>query len=237
MQKNRELPYHFISSFFLFILVVLLWGFHRTYTIFFPRFEGFGIIQHFHGAIMLTWVILMVVQPLLIQYRKAKMHKFVGKITYVLAPLLALSILMVSHMVYSRLLATENREAALASMSNNIPDLIGFIILYSLAVINRKNIYRHTRYMIGVSFLMIGPGMGRGLAIYFGMPGDQAVATSNYIVIAIGGLLVLRDLTKRVWFSPYLLGILAILFMDISYKYRFADGWQGFASVIANNIF
>lgn len=91
--------------------------------------------------------------------------------------------------------------------------------------------------MIGISFLMIGPGMGRGLAIYFDMPADQAIATSNYIVMAIGGLLVLHDLTKRVWFSPYLLGILAILFMDISYKYRFDDGWQRFASVIANSIF
>jgi hypothetical protein len=98
-------------------------GLYRTYTIFFPKFEGFSIVQHFHGAIMLSWVMLMVVQPLLIQYRKVRMHKFAGKITYVLAPLLALSILMVSHMVYLRILATENREAALASMSNNIPDL------------------------------------------------------------------------------------------------------------------
>jgi hypothetical protein len=237
MQTNRELPYYFISWFFFAILVVLLWGFHRTYTIFFPKFEGFGIVQHFHGAIMLSWVILLVVQPLLIQYRKVRMHKFTGKITYILAPLLALSILMVSQMVYVRTLATESREAALASMANNIPDLIGFIVLYTLAIINRKNIFRHTRYMIGVSFLMIGPGMGRGLAIYLDMPPDQAIAASNYIVMAIGGLLVLHDLTRRIWLSPYLLGILAILFMDISYKNRFSDGWQGFASVIASTFY
>jgi len=34
---------------------------------FFPKFQGFRHEQHFHGIMMLVWMIFLIIQPLLIK--------------------------------------------------------------------------------------------------------------------------------------------------------------------------
>jgi hypothetical protein len=64
---------------------------------------------------------------------------------------------------------------AIAGIALNIPSIFVFIILYGLAVLNTKRTYYHMRYMIGTALLMIGPGLGRALIIYFEIPPPVAI--------------------------------------------------------------
>ena len=67
-------------------------GFPQTYIRFFPKFDGFTGTQHFHGMMMMGWLLMLLVQPILILKGKTKLHRRIGRLSYVLAPLLLLSI-------------------------------------------------------------------------------------------------------------------------------------------------
>ena len=238
MQKTNTNYYIPISLFFVAILGVLFWGFHKTYTVFFPDFKGFQFVQHLHGALMLAWVLCLIVQPLFIRFNKVHIHRIIGKSTYVLAPLLSFSIFLVSRMVYLRTLSTGHTQAeAVGVMTNSIPDLIDFIILYSLGIIYRKNNFRHMRYMICSSFLMIGPGLGRGLALNFNLPDTTVTIINSAVIISIGIFLWALDAAKGKWLNPYIAGILAIVFMRFCYFNMYSDAWQSFGSFIARNFY
>ena len=167
MEKSLAIPYRGISLFFVLILAFVTWGFYKTYLIFFPSFTGFNNVQHFHGAMMMAWMIMLITQPLLIRSGKVTIHRAIGKLSYVIAPLLVVSIFLVSRMVYQRPEPVLPHEERIAMIALSIPYLVAFAIFYSLAIINRKETYKHMRYMIGTSFLMIAPGLGRGLIINF----------------------------------------------------------------------
>ena len=68
MEKN----YKNIHSYFVGVFLVLIWGFYRSYLYYFPTFEGgywggesYNYVQHSHGALMLTWILFLIIQPLL----------------------------------------------------------------------------------------------------------------------------------------------------------------------------
>lgn len=49
-----ERTYKNVGLFFIFILLVVVWGFYRTYFGLFPNFTGITTLQHFHGAMLLS---------------------------------------------------------------------------------------------------------------------------------------------------------------------------------------
>ena len=68
----------------MFILVHI--GFYVTYIRHFPEFNDFNWVHHIHGALMGAWVILLLVPPVLIHKKMYRVHRFLGKLTYVLYP-------------------------------------------------------------------------------------------------------------------------------------------------------
>ncbi len=55
--------YQNVSFFVIIILTFVIWGFYRTYFGLFPTFKGISNVQHFHGAMLLSWFALLIVQP------------------------------------------------------------------------------------------------------------------------------------------------------------------------------
>jgi len=60
-------------------------GFSKSYIRFFPQFDGFNAAQHFHGMVMIGWLLMLLVQPILILKGKTKLHRRIGTLSYVLA--------------------------------------------------------------------------------------------------------------------------------------------------------
>ncbi len=77
-----------IVWFFSLLLLTSFLGFYPTYLVKAPTFEGFKTAHHFHGLMALLWILLLIVQPLLIRLKKNALHKQVGKLSYVIMPLL-----------------------------------------------------------------------------------------------------------------------------------------------------
>lgn len=216
------------------VLLILFWGFYRTYIMFFPTFEGFLFVQHFHGIILLTWMLCLIAQPILIERRQMKIHRAIGKFSFVLAPLLVISILLVSKMTYLRNLeAMPSKDDAIAMIALSVTPMLAFILLYCLAIASKRDTYSHMRYMIGTALIMIGPGLGRACGIYFRMPGPIAV-TFTFAVMAFFAIIFLAiDVYKRRDYFPYLIVLFAMLFQSAAWELRSTDLWQSIGNVFA----
>lgn len=213
---------------FLFIGIWLcaIIGFHNTYTVFFPQFNGFKWEQHFHGAMLMSWFMMLIVQPLLIKYSKNTIHRNLGKLSYVLAPLVCYSIFVVTRMVYYREIATRPEDSVLGQLSLDIPDIFAFGLFFGLAMINRKDADVHMRYMVATSLLMIGPGLGRALIIFGGLPFPVSVSIVLYLSDAIAILFLLYDLRKGNSFKPFLTISLILIFAHLCWAFQSAGWWQ-----------
>ena len=235
MEKSQAIPYRGISLFFVIILALLTWGFYKTYIIFFPSFTGFNNVQHFHGAMMMIWMGILITQPLLIRSGKLTIHRAIGKLSYVIAPLLIVSIFLVSRMVYQRPEPGMPHEERIGMIALSIPYLFAFAIFYSLAIINRKKTYNHMRYMIGTSLLMVGPGLGRALIIYYNQSLHDSVNITNYLVIGIVAGLLINDIIKKRSPIPFSIVLVIILLTHLAWNFRYSGLWQsigeGFAKI------
>ncbi|HNV29353.1 MAG TPA: hypothetical protein PKJ83_09475 [Cyclobacteriaceae bacterium] len=216
------------------VLVILIWGFYRTYIMHFPAFEGFIFVQHFHGVTLLAWMASLIVQPLLIQRKKMRIHRMIGKFSFVLAPLLVISILLVSRMTYLRNLeAMPSKQDAVAMIALSVAPMLAFIVLYCLAIVNKKDTFSHMRYMIGTALIMIGPGLGRACGIYFNMPGPMSVSFTLILITFIALIFFATDLIKKRNYQPNLIVLFMMIFQSVAWELRSTLLWQPIGNIFA----
>ncbi len=124
MNQSTPVPYRLISSFFVLILVMITWGFYRTYLVFFPAFTGFTMIHHFHGAVMMTWMMMLIVQPLLIRYGKITIHRNIGRLSFIIAPLVVFTIFLTAQMGYNKPDPNLTHADKIGGLALNMPPLV-----------------------------------------------------------------------------------------------------------------
>jgi hypothetical protein len=235
-QSPQPINYDRLSLLSIAILAVLTWGFYRTYIVFFPSFEGFQVAHHFHGVIMLLWMAMLIVQPWLISAKKHRIHRAIGKASFVIAPVLMVSIFLVSRITYHlNLEAFPTAQDAIAIISLSIPGLVIFGVFYGLAVANKRRTYYHMRYMIGTALLMIGPGLGRILGVNFHVPPTIGISLTLGVVTAAALAFLIADLVKKRDYIPNLIVTGFMVLYWLAWEVRYTALWQnvgeGFAKV------
>ncbi|MGB5026166.1 MAG: hypothetical protein WBO44_12500 [Saprospiraceae bacterium] len=71
-----EKGYKNLVFFFGVIALITFIGFYKKYFSLAPDFPGLKNIHHFHAALLIAWLGLLIVQPILIATNKIKIHKF-----------------------------------------------------------------------------------------------------------------------------------------------------------------
>ena len=110
---------------------------------------------------MASWIILLMVQPVLIHKGKLKAHRFIGKLSYIIAPLMIVSMCLILRLSYHKLVLNSSIEDEMSNQAPIIMQLFSFTVLYGLAFFYRKHTFYHIRFMIGTALLMIIPIVGR----------------------------------------------------------------------------
>jgi hypothetical protein len=226
----------FIGMVILFILMQI--AFHPSYIQYFPQFNEFSWIHHAHGALMVSWVMMLIIQPYLIIKKKYKTHRFIGKISYVTAPFVFISMLLITKLNYLKMIGVMPFKEVAAFQSLNVITPFNFLLFYSLAIINRKDVFKHKRYMIGTVFTIFGAISSRLLIIIFGTSIEfYAFFISEYFGISIILLLLLNDLLKKVNPIPYSIIALGLCINIISIHARYTDAWQAVMRFIVDRFF
>lgn len=221
------------------LIVVIHIGFFHTYIKFFPKFEDtvvdgyplhFTAVKHFHGIVMMGWVFMLLLQPILIRRRKMTMHRHVGRISYVLVPLVLLSLFLINQQTYHHVLSTAGKSQAVGLITLTFPAIVFFSVLYFLAIRYRHWPPLHMRFMCSTAFLLIPPALDRMLITYWSLPGYDV---GSVIELSLIGAVATIDSVKTKHLSAFTLVFAFEVLHTILWHARESDMWQGIGSTIA----
>lgn len=141
-------------------------------------------LTHLHFVVMLLWLGLSIAQPLLIRYGHRSLHRRVGALSYVVLPMVVVT-------GYSMLRAGALRElnslrahvgAGGLSLSDaeileqvydyallGTPYIVWPALFYALAMVNRRQMIFHSRYMLAAILTVTGPIIDRIFFISLGL--------------------------------------------------------------------
>ncbi|MES1226125.1 MAG: hypothetical protein ABUT20_62190 [Bacteroidota bacterium] len=225
--------YRNTAIFIILILIGVQWGFYRTYTSEFPNFINKTTTIHIHGMLLMMWLVLLIVQPLLISTGRAKLHRTIGKVSYVLGPLIIIYLFLIGRGGYWRGVGQVSEHENLTFMVLDIRGLFSFAIFWALAMIFRKNSASHMRYMIATGIVAIGPGVGRGL-VTLGVDFPTALTITDLVDLAIVGFLLGYDIYRKKNYKPFLVVFVVFLIGSLLWQLRDTAAWQSFAKSYAS---
>jgi hypothetical protein len=214
-----ERSYRNIRIFFSGIFLLVIFGFFKTYFGKFPRFENTSVAIHAHAVLFLFWFAMLFIQPWLISKQKFRLHRNIGKISYVLVPLITLSTIAVSRGGYIRNLSLYPQSKCIAALIFPFAQIIVFDILFLLAMIHVRKTASHMRYIISGSIILLGPAVRRIFVHWVGIPSQPAATITFFLLAALFLFLFMYDWLNRKLYKPYLVSLLFLIAFFISYNY------------------
>jgi hypothetical protein len=230
--------YRNTAVFIFLILLGVQWGFYQSYTSQFPDFKDATPLIHVHGALMMRWMLLLIAQPLLIQSGRIALHRNIGKISWVLGPLIIVSLFLMGKTGFARAAeagVTEHRNFTFIVL--DMRGLLSFAIFWFLAMFHRKNPHTHMRYMIATGILAIGPGVSRGLGASFGLSLGTAMTITDVLDLLIVAVLLAVDIYRKKNYKPFLTVFIVLLIDALLWQLRDSSFWQGFAKMYSGLVY
>jgi hypothetical protein len=205
---------------FLGLIPLVLLGFWKSYfSKFFEETSGLTWYMHFHAILMTAWVALLILQPVLIKEKKVKIHRLVGKFSYLLVPLILVSMLLLIHKA-GNMKPVERQTFVDASFG--LLGLFVFGACYVTAVINRKRTAIHARAMVGTGLALLDPTLMRILGP-FSFPLGFFMAVGIILGTFIFLIVLERKQASGRWVFPSLLSIYFIIYFLAAFQFYTHD--------------
>ncbi|MGH8572078.1 MAG: hypothetical protein ACREX8_05825 [Gammaproteobacteria bacterium] len=111
---------------------------------------------HLHAATAALWMLLLVAQSWAIGSRRVALHRLYGKGSYVLAPVLLVSILLLAH---DRIRGVGGEAYAIQTYILYLQLSLAalFALSYGLAIWNRRSVALHSRFMVCTALTLVDP--------------------------------------------------------------------------------
>jgi len=188
--------------------------------------KTFTFLVHSHAGLMAVWLGMLVVQPWLIRTRRSKVHRNVGRASFVVAPLVIASSLAVAHEQLGRESAITVDQARIAVFNWGM--LIAFGGAWALALVHRRDVGRHSRFMVSTAFAIATAPVARVFINWIpGFSGTDVAlaATAGTLLIPLAALIAV-DWRAGVRGSPYWFVATIVTLMYVGYwTWGASDAW------------
>ncbi len=242
--RSIDRTYFHLSTVILLLLGISFYSFYPHYL---------GVLQspmpwyiHIHYVLMVTWMVLLFTQPLLIKQNRHDLHRKLGTVSYVIAPLIMVFAFMMIRFGYHRMVAdysaqpgaTPEQAASRAAEDIGLGFISFFVMLvfYPLAIMHRKRPAIHARYMVGTAMSLVGPVLDRAvylLADAAKLPSLKYEYVSFFLIDITLLLLLLRDYRKTQPVAPNLTSLAFFVVVQTGYAFFLGSrAWQWFLSAV-----
>lgn len=229
--QEQVLLYRRAPFYFSLVFLTALVGFYPSY---FSKLGKVDVIHHFHGVMATAWMIMLIIQGWLMRQRNFSSHRAVGKLSLIIVPLFIISgLLVVYTMLSARNGFNQTYGARLAFI--DLTTIMYFFVAYVLAIVNRRNIQLHARYMASTAILVLPPALARVLGSF--VPGitsfDAAFHWSFLITEIIIVALIIDDARSNKTRIPYLVLLVFIILQQASFLViPHIDWWNRLAGTL-----
>lgn len=222
------MPYPFTHHAAALVLVAVIIGFWPSY---FGQLGEAPLAFHVHGLVASAWLLLVGFQSWTIHNGRRGLHRWFGRTSLVLFPLLIMSLVMIADLSAS-IFASGDSYYAVVGTTFGLATwvaLLAYLVLITLALRHRRNVRLHGGFMVASLFFLWEPAASRLLVEYAGPfaiegPADfgkvkHVIALSSAMVVPVGLYLYAKN---RAHGLPFLIGT-GFLLAQIAAIYWIAD--------------
>jgi hypothetical protein len=190
---------------------------------------------HFHASLAAIWILMLVAQPMLIRAKRLTWHRVLGGFSYVLAPLIVISIVLLAH---SRIKGLSGEAYAIQTyiLYLQVSLTVLFGLSYALAIAKRHVVALHARFMVCTAFTLIDPIVIR-LMFWMGSrtpSWNYQWVTFGLTDLAIVALIYLeRRSTSGRRVFPVMLAVFVLAQIPALFGLTNTPVWQAFANWFA----
>jgi hypothetical protein len=201
----------FFPAMALLALGIVVTGFGQSYFLAgMVRAKLPNALVHIHGALFVSWILLLLIQTMLVAVRKVKWHIALGVLGLILPPLMVIFGTLTLFDSIRRAQLPIPPEILLVGDSEQ---LILFIVLISWAMIARRNAASHKRLMVLGTFAILGPAIDRW---NFGLPVTIGVSLALPLFIVAYDLFVLRRVHRSTAIGYAMIATMILTLLPVS---------------------
>lgn len=194
-----EMPYRSAHWLILVLLGLTLPAFWPTYL---SDLSSSRIELHVHGMTASIWMGLLAVQSWAIHQRHRRLHRALGKASFLLFPFLLVGFGLVEVSWASNLIARTSEMHIEYGARFGAIDIVAFFgtaYFYYMALRTRSNVQLHAGFMIVTVVFLIGPVVQRLVPLVLGMLTDGQVewSTANHVRFGMVFTLLVLGVTAR----------------------------------------
>jgi FtsH-binding integral membrane protein len=185
---------------------------------------------HLHALLAAVWMLMLIAQPILIRRGRRDYHRALGRTSYGLVPLILVSMTLLAH---SRIARITGDAFALQTyvLYLQVSLIIVFGLCYALAIVTRRDMPLHARFMICTGFTLIDPVVIRLMFWIDSSPSwNYQWFTFGLTDLAILTLIWLeRDARRGRWVFPAMLVVFVASQLPALLPWTNTPAWQAFA--------
>ena len=189
---------------------------------------------HFHAAMATLWVLMLISQPILIRSGRLSLHRAIGKFSWVLAPAFVISVVLLAN---ERIKGLEGPAYDFQTyiLWLQVSTVILFAFCYAMAMIKRKSMVHHARFMICTGLTLIDPVVAR-LLLWMDRTPDWNYQWFTFVLtdlIILGLIWIERKQGSGRGVFPFMLGVFILAQVPALFGMTSQAWWQSFAAWFA----
>jgi hypothetical protein len=230
--ESRDTPISNLGFYALLYLPLVAVAFYLTY---FSVIDEQPILTHLHFVVMASWLALSIVQPLLIRAGKWELHRKVGRLSYVVLPMVVVTGYAMLRNGAVRELNNLRGQVTSGAETLSEPEILAQVydyallgtpyifwpaIFYTLAMVHRRTMVFHSRYMLAAILTMTGPIVDRIFFLSLGLMHIGPLPAETISFLLIDGILVamlLYDRRKGRSIKPLTVSLIIYLVGQLGY--------------------
>ncbi len=198
----------FFSAMSLIVLGVVVYGFAESYFLAgMLRAKLPNALVHIHGALFVSWILLLMVQTALVTVRRVKWHITLGVLGVVLPPLM---IVFGTLTVFDSMRRVGTPVPPEILLTGDLEPLLLFAGFITWGMLDRRKPASHKRLMLLSTLAIVAPAIDRWPILNHHIAGVFGVYLALPFLLVIYDLRTLRRVHRSTW-VPYTLMVIMVL--------------------------